>query len=232
MIKITFSEADIEALRYWRFHHPDPRVQVRMEALYLRSQRVANRDIPRLCGISKASFHRYLKAYVTGGIEQLKHLEPRRPRSALHHHRTTIEAEFQQRPPATVAEAAARIEALTGIARKPTQVRQFLKALGMRPRKVGMIPAKADVDAQEAFKKTGLEPRLAEAQAGHRAVFFMDAAHFVFAPLFGDRLVLQTAVCQSALGPPTVECAGGFERDHPRTLHRRESDLHYGRDRL
>ena len=155
MIKISYSEADIEALRYWRFQHPDPRVQVRMEALYLRSQTVANGEILRLCGISKASFHRYLKAYVTGGIEQLKHFEPRRPRSALHHHRTTIEAEFQQRPPATVAEAAARIETLTGIVRKPTQVRQFLKALGMTPRKVGMIPAKADVNAQEAFKKTG-----------------------------------------------------------------------------
>jgi transposase len=30
-----------------------------------------------------------------------------------------------------------------------------------------------------------LEPRLAEAQAGRRAVFFMDAAHFVFAPFLG-----------------------------------------------
>jgi transposase len=154
MITINFSDADLAALQYWRFHHPDPRVQVRMEALYLRSQGVANRDIPRLCGISKASFHRYLTAYATGGIEQLQHFEPRRPRSLLHRHRPTIEADFQQRPPATVAEAVARIEALTGITRRPTQVRQFLKALGMRPRKVGMIPAKADVEAQEAFKKT------------------------------------------------------------------------------
>ena len=104
-------------------------------------------------GLSKASFHRYLHAYVSGGIEQLKHLEPHRPRSALHRHRATIEAEFRQQPPATVAEAAARIEALTGIARKPTQVRQFLNVLGMRPRRVGVLPAKADVAAQEAFKK-------------------------------------------------------------------------------
>jgi hypothetical protein len=28
MLKIPGSEADIEALRYWRFHHPDPRVQM------------------------------------------------------------------------------------------------------------------------------------------------------------------------------------------------------------
>jgi hypothetical protein len=120
MLKSTFQEADIEALRYWRCHHPELRVQVRMEALYLRSQGVANRDIPRLCGISNASFHRYLHAYVIGGIEQLKYLEPRRPRSPLHSYRATIETEFRQRPPATMAEAAARSEALRGITRQPT----------------------------------------------------------------------------------------------------------------
>jgi transposase len=153
MLKISFSPADIEALRYWRFHHPDPRVQVRMEALYLRSQEVANGEILRLCGISKASFHRYLKAYVKGGIEQLKQINHYRPQSELATHRLTLEAYCREHPPASVAEAAATIADLTGIVRKPTQVRQFLRALGMQPRKVGMIPAKADVAVQEAFKK-------------------------------------------------------------------------------
>jgi len=67
MLKITFSDDERAALRYWRFHYPDPRVQQKMEALYLRSQGVANQEILRLCGISKATFHRYLKEYVTGG---------------------------------------------------------------------------------------------------------------------------------------------------------------------
>jgi len=153
MIKIIFNEEDISALRYWRFQHPDPRVQVRMEALYLRSQGVANAEILRLCGISKASFHRHLKAYMAGGITQLKRIDHYRPHSELANHRTTLEAYFHQHPPATVAEAAAKIAALTGIVRKPTQVRQYLRALGMKPMKVGMLPAKADVEAQEAFKK-------------------------------------------------------------------------------
>jgi len=48
-----------------------------------------------------------------------------------------------------------------------------------------MIPAKADPDAQAAYVKEKLEPRLAEAQAGKRAVFFVDAAHFVLAPFLG-----------------------------------------------
>jgi hypothetical protein len=62
MIKITFTEAAIEALRYWRFHHPDPRVQGRMEAFYVRRQGMAKRAIVRLCGVSQASFPRDLKA--------------------------------------------------------------------------------------------------------------------------------------------------------------------------
>jgi transposase len=52
----------------------------------------------------------------------------------------------------------------------------------MKPRQLGQIPAKADPEAQEAFKAEQLEPRLAEAQAGQRVVFFMDAAHVVYAP--------------------------------------------------
>jgi len=37
---------------------------------------------------------------------------------------------------------------------------------------------------RRSLKKT-LEPRLEEAKAGRRCVFFMDAAHFVFAPFLG-----------------------------------------------
>jgi transposase len=48
-----------------------------------------------------------------------------------------------------------------------------------------MIPAKADPDAQAAYLQHELEPRLAAAQAGQRAVFFMEAAHFVLAPFLG-----------------------------------------------
>ena len=64
-----------------------------------------------------------------------------------------LEAYFEEHPPATVNEAVAKIAELTGIRRGPTQVRRFLGALDLRPRKVGMIPAKADVQQQARFKK-------------------------------------------------------------------------------
>ena len=35
MIRIEFSEEEIKALDYERYHHPHPKVQKRMEVLYL-----------------------------------------------------------------------------------------------------------------------------------------------------------------------------------------------------
>jgi hypothetical protein len=46
-----------------------------------------------------------------------------------------------------------------------------MKRLGLKRYKVGTIPAKADVEAQEQFKKEKLDPRLKEARAGERAIF-------------------------------------------------------------
>lgn len=47
----------------------------------------------------------------------------------------------------------AKIEELTGIKRKQTQIRVFLKKMGMKCRKVAMLPSKANVQEQEQFKK-------------------------------------------------------------------------------
>ncbi len=50
-------------------------------------------------------------------------------------------------------------------------------------RKVGFIPDKGadpdQIEEQEVFRQEKLEPLLEEAKAGKRAVFFVDAAHFV-----------------------------------------------------
>ena len=45
------------------------------------------------------------------------------------------------------------IEKLTGLNRSEKQVMKFLKKIGLRHRKVGTIPSKANVDEQENFKK-------------------------------------------------------------------------------
>jgi hypothetical protein len=48
-----------------------------------------------------------------------------------------------------------------------------------------MMPAKADPEALAAYLEQEIQPRLAEAQVGRRAVFFLEAAHFVLTPFLG-----------------------------------------------
>ncbi len=72
MIKIEFNAEEVDALELERYHHPDPKVQKKMEALYLKSQQLAHQEICRLCRISGPTLVAYLKQYQEGGIEQLK----------------------------------------------------------------------------------------------------------------------------------------------------------------
>ncbi len=126
-----------------------------------------------------------LQGFLAGRVDALKEFRRSNSRGALDGRRTTPEAYFREHPPAIVKEAVAKIEEFTGIRRSETQVRKFLKSLGMRRLKVGYVPAKADPEEQERFKKEELEPRLDEARAGHRAVLFVDAAHVVLTPFVG-----------------------------------------------
>jgi transposase len=153
VLDLTFTDEDIQALREQRFAHPHPMVQLKMETLYLRCQGLKHEEILRICHISKATYYRYLDEYQQGGVERLKQLHLYQPTSELQEQRTTLEAYFIAHPPSSVGEACAKIKELTGIQRQPTQVRAFLHSLGLKPRKVGALPAKADVEAQEQFRK-------------------------------------------------------------------------------
>ena len=85
--------------------------------------------------------------------EKLKELHFYRPESKLGEHKQTIEDYFREHPPTTIKEAMSTIEKLTGLKRSEKQVMKFLKKIGLRHRKVGAIPSKANVDEQENFKK-------------------------------------------------------------------------------
>jgi transposase len=158
LIQLTFTTDDIDQLHYERFHHPHPRVQQKMEALYLKSQGYSHGEIGRLLRITKPTLVRYLRDYETGGITKLKELTFYRPASELMPHRESLEAYFREHPPKALAQAAAKIKELTGIVRSREQVRVFLKSMGMRCRRVGVLPAKADLEAQEEFLKKTSNP--------------------------------------------------------------------------
>jgi transposase len=153
MIKLTFTDEAIQQLHYERFHHPHPRVQRKMEALYFKSKGYPHWEICQLVQVSEPTLLSYFRDYQKGGIEQLKELTFYRPQSELKQHQENLEVYFRQHPPKTLAQAVAKIEELTGIRRSREQVRHFLKSMGMSCRRVGVLPAKANPDAQEEFLK-------------------------------------------------------------------------------
>jgi len=153
MLRISFTPEAIEAIKYERLHHPHPRVQQKMWAVWLKACELPHHEICRIADISENTLRSYLNQFVEGGVEALKRVSFQRPQGELDEHRETIEEHFRREPPCTVAEAQSTIAHLTGIKRGPTQVRQFLLRIGMKFRKVGAVPAKANPDVQETFKK-------------------------------------------------------------------------------
>ncbi len=153
MTRLEFTEEGKQALNYERYHHPHPRVQRKMEALWLKSQGESHQRIAQLTGVTVNAVTQYLKDYKDGGIERLKEIRFRRPASELTGYQQTLEEYFKVHPPASIKEAMDKIEKLTGLKRSEPRIKKFFDRLGLKRRKVGMVPSKADPDKQEAFKK-------------------------------------------------------------------------------
>jgi transposase len=143
-----------------------------MEVLYLKSQGLSQNEIVSLAKVTTETVRNYIKEFRNGGIESLKTIKFRQPMSEMANHRQTIKEYFAENPIAGLPQTAAKIEELTGIKRSTVRVSKFLQREGLRRMKVGMIPAKADVEKQAEFLKNELEPRLEEAKKGTREVFF------------------------------------------------------------
>jgi transposase len=122
-----FTPAIQDVLNYERYHHPMPLVQRRMEALWLKSHGLPHGQIAQLVNSPENTLRDYFQLYVEGGVERLKDVAIQGPESALQDHYASLEAYFRAYPPATIKEAQSKIEALTGIKRSETQVREFLK---------------------------------------------------------------------------------------------------------
>ena len=106
------------------------------------------------------------------------------------------------------------IEELTGIKRSPTQVREFMKRIGMKTRKNGYVPGKAanpeKIKEQEEFRIEKLEPLLKEAKKGKRAVYFVDAAHFVHRAYLGFLWCFQRIFMASPSGRKRFNVLGAI----------------------
>jgi len=175
MMRIEFTQHEIDQLECERYNHPHSRVQRKMEVLYLKSHDLPHKTIKEICNISSVTLVEYLKQYIKGGIEELKLRKHQGKPNELEEHAESLEEYFAENPPHSLKEAAAVIKSRTGVNRKSTQVREFLINNGFRYRKTASIPGKAlspdFIEKQKEFKEKELTPVLEEAKAGKREVF-------------------------------------------------------------
>ena len=126
-ILLEFTHEALSILSEERYSHPDPLVQRRMEALWLKAHNLPHAQIAELTGVCENTMRDYFQLYQEGGIEKLKSVHYNCPISELAAHTTSLETYFKEHPPSSVKQAQDDIERLTGIRRGPTQVREFLK---------------------------------------------------------------------------------------------------------
>src|SRR3984957_6357873 len=123
-----------------RVAHPDLRVREKMLVLWLLHCGATRDEAAKIVGVSRTTVHRYVVAFRAGGLEGLRSSNHPRPQSAMASYRELIREAFEKQPVHTIAQACDRIFELTGLRRGPSQVRTFLKDMGLKFQRVRVIP--------------------------------------------------------------------------------------------
>jgi transposase len=138
--RVQLTEEQQRIVNEERASHPNLRVREKMLVLWLLHCGVTREKAAEIVGVGRATVQRHVAAFRQGGLEALRRSNPHRPQSEMAAHRELIRASFQERPVRTVAEACDRIFQLSGLRRGPSQVRKFLKDMGLRFQRVRMVP--------------------------------------------------------------------------------------------
>ena len=123
-----------------RDRHPDPVVRTKMSVLWTVHLGYSREESARIAHVGVATAKRYILAYRDGGLDGLRRCDRHLPTSALADHAEVIRQSLTATPVRTVAEAADRIEQLTGLRRGLTQTRTFLAGLGFRWQRTRCVP--------------------------------------------------------------------------------------------
>jgi len=139
-LRVQLTEEEQRIVSEERISHPNERIRERMLVLWLLHNGVTRQKAAEIVGVGRATVQRFVAAFRDGGLDGLRRWDPNRPESELGTFRDMIRQSFEKQPVHTVAEAADRIFQLTGLRRGPTQVRKFLRGLGLKFQRVRMVP--------------------------------------------------------------------------------------------
>jgi transposase len=139
-LRVQLTEQEQRVVNEERISHPNQRIRERMLVLWLLHNGVTRQRAAEILRVGRATVQRYVAAFRDGGLDGLRRWDPNRPESDMAAFRESIRKSFEEQPARTVAEAGERIFQLTGLRRSLTQVRKFLKDLGLKFQRVRMVP--------------------------------------------------------------------------------------------
>jgi transposase len=139
-LRIQLTEEQQQVVNAERDCHPQEHVRRKMLVLWLLHCGIHREKAAEIAGLGRATVQRYVAAFRDGGLDGLRRWGVTGPVSDLAAHRELIRQEFTQKPARSIAEACERIEQLTSLRRQPTQVRKFLKDMGLKWQRVRAIP--------------------------------------------------------------------------------------------
>lgn len=139
-LRIELTQEQQQVVNAERDSHPQEHVRRKMLVLWLLHCGLTRDKAAQVAGLGRATVQRYVAAFRAGGLEGLRAWGVQGPVSDLAAHRDLIREEFTRQPARSIAEACERIERRTGIRRQPSQVRKFLKGMGLKYQRVRAIP--------------------------------------------------------------------------------------------
>ena len=139
-LRVKLTDEEQRIVNEERLSHPNERIRERMLVIWLLHQGITRQKAAEIVGGGRATVQRYVAAFRDGGLDGLRRWDPHRPGSEMAAFREAIRESFEEQPVRTVAEACDRIFQLTGLRRGPSQVRKFLKDLGLKFQRVRVVP--------------------------------------------------------------------------------------------
>ena len=184
--------------------------------VYLRKMGYQRKEIAKIARIDEDTVTNYTKKYDESGLQGFLEENYHQPKSQLEPYTEQLKELFKKQLPHTVNQAIEMIDKETGICLKPSACRAFLKKIGMKCRRCGVVPGKAMEDdkqrqAQQEFHDNQLQPILDEAKQGKRTVLFVDAAHFVMGAFLGMVWCFVRLLLPSASGRKRHNVLGAYD---------------------
>ena len=139
--RIELTEEEQKIVQAERDSHPSACVRRRLLVIWSLHCGLTREEAARVACVARSTVERDVSRFRTGGLEALRTSgREYQPTSELAQYTDVIRQSLEAEPVRSMAEACDRIEMLTGVKRGQTQVRTFLKSIGLKWQRVRAIP--------------------------------------------------------------------------------------------